>query len=975
MLQAGKKTPESPKINRSQSFVSHQPRPFGPRPESSGSEPIDFARRPRSSDAKSESQMESADGQLRSLRISEPGEIRAERGTQSARASVDRDTRGPFSAHGLQFDGLDTDRSITVGAISPSSYKTSSPIISKTEASHEDVKPKFEPTKAGDDPSAPAPHKPAHQVAAIEITVPSRAPIHTDTDQSSDSDDEDMNDYFDAEIAKAEAELQRLETEDESLNPEAYIRAGLLQATFAAKLAELPPILGHILGPIPEDENIPWDLESESAAGKSTADAMDIVKEAVPVPVPAGQQLLLPEITDEKKTEDTDDGPRPKVEEMDTDAVPLLPLPTVERDDARPDDGDVAMTDVRDGEEQHLLVPPGGPTALANGDYGEASRPTTPSQMEEDDDATEVDEVDSTTIETVRNYMKTPPIDELPDYSCTPWYQDKQFLMSSSPSHGLSAYVLADMKEQALARCAEQDEIRLDYSDKYKVYLHFTLSDPQAVKSREKFTDPAPPPEVVAAAISTVEPKPEGRRPGRFGTDRDIERILQASKREEEERREREQRAQKEKFRSEKEAVIPNMYWTHEERDKDLYIDKSGYLPPEKLVAAWQILPPIVNFTEEEAEQFEKAYLEFPKQWGRIAEQIPKRDFHACIQYYYVKKRELNLKEKLKRQPRRRKKGSRGKQRSSALVSELGNGEDPPEEPTENGENGERRRPRRAAAPTWNFEAASAVDSDGATPAGTPGRRRNAAAAAAASDNASKNNDSGAEKPEGKKGRKRGPKEKEPKAKPAQALAPTPAPGAKSNRSRSNSRAQGPSEWQATQGQPEVTRLPTQFEVPPAGMQPPMVTPQPLVSPERAPPPTAASSISEVMAAPSLRPEPLPLAQAAMPTFDIGSAAPPPERRPATQASSYWSVSETNDFPAFLRSFGTDWQSIAAHMQTKTAVMVRNLVLFLFSFSFSLLSLSLHLVLIKILPGQKLLCPPEGSGQVGMGAYRFRSRC
>ncbi|KAK3364619.1 hypothetical protein B0T25DRAFT_69838 [Lasiosphaeria hispida] len=42
---------------------------------------------------------------------------------------------------------------------------------------------------------------------------------------------------------------------------------------------------------------------------------------------------------------------------------------------------------------------------------------------------------------------------------------------------------------------------------------------------------------------------------------------------------------------------------------------------------------------------------------------------------------------------------------------------------------------------------------------------------------------------------------------------------------------------------------------------------------------------------------------------------------PLLQASSYWSVSESTDFPLLLRSFGTDWSSIAAHMQTKTPVM------------------------------------------------------
>ncbi|KAI0544719.1 hypothetical protein F4679DRAFT_600396 [Xylaria curta] len=40
--------------------------------------------------------------------------------------------------------------------------------------------------------------------------------------------------------------------------------------------------------------------------------------------------------------------------------------------------------------------------------------------------------------------------------------------------------------------------------------------------------------------------------------------------------------------------------------------------------------------------------------------------------------------------------------------------------------------------------------------------------------------------------------------------------------------------------------------------------------------------------------------------------------------SSYWSISEAADFPNLLRSYGSDWIAIAAHMRTKTAVMVKN---------------------------------------------------
>lgn len=538
---------------------------------------------------------------------------------------------------------------------------------------------------------------------------------------------------------------------------------------------------------------------------------------------------------------------------------------------------------------------------------------TTPGQPGEDDDETEVEEVDFATIETVRQYMATPPLDDVPHFDVRPWYQSKKVRKSYQIPEGLADFIVSRLRDEINAKDEEQKERRLDYRDRYEQYLRFTLSDdPIAVKSRRNYFNHCNAPEGTKPAAAP-ESKPEGgRRGARFATELDFEYAIQQSIREENERKEREERAQKEKYRSEKEAVIPDMYWTREERDREVYLDNSGFLPVEKLVAAWQVLPPVVDFTEDEAARFEKVYLEFPKQWGKIASEVPSRDFRACIQYYYSKKKELNLKEKLKKQPKRRRKGK--KQRSSALVSELGNPENETEEQPEAGENGERRRPRRAAAPTWGYEATPAADSDGTTPAATPARR-----------GAGSRNDSGAEKTEVKKRRTRVPKDKDAKAaKPSQqALAPTPAPAAKTNRSRSNSRAQALPEWGQTApgaAPGEIGRIPMKFDVPAAGMQPPLshVAQPSLASPERIPMPPP-SSISEVMAPPSLRPEPPP-PPANLPTFDIGHG--PDRMRTPQQASSYWSVSESTDFPGLLRAFGTDWGAIATHMQTKTAVMV-----------------------------------------------------
>ncbi|KAI1744471.1 hypothetical protein F4680DRAFT_225899 [Xylaria scruposa] len=46
--------------------------------------------------------------------------------------------------------------------------------------------------------------------------------------------------------------------------------------------------------------------------------------------------------------------------------------------------------------------------------------------------------------------------------------------------------------------------------------------------------------------------------------------------------------------------------------------------------------------------------------------------------------------------------------------------------------------------------------------------------------------------------------------------------------------------------------------------------------------------------------------------------------RTENKPSSYWSLPEAADFPNLLRSYGSDWIAIAAHMKTKTAVMVKN---------------------------------------------------
>lgn len=893
------------------------------------------------------------------MRISGPNAVplKTDRTAQFARASLDRDTKP-------------TQNSSDDRASYASGRDNSIPRTSE----HPDSGPQHVSAKSTSE-SLP-PKKSRMRVPTVRVTyLPQNA---TPAPEQSDSEDEDMGFLLDREIEQHQREVETLGRQADKTETELPLRQALMVAEAGMELATMTEGISEALrsrqpGPesgvtasdkvrdwltkpsaaeeaAPESRTSPGKSDSEHAAPAGPANGPTVggdvdqpmLSPSEPQPAAAAapgtsSKSPLPE-TSAERTPAVSSGSKapiqsseaaaperqPKVEEVETGLPPAITAP------ALPSAGAVD-TDMPDAAEAADVLAPL-PTSLAatNGishvqgsmlsphpmeGEEQASRVTTPGHVEEDDNETEIEEADFATIETVRQYMATPPMDDLPHFDVRPWYESKKVRKAYQTSEGLTAFIAGQINDEMTIKLAEQTEKRRDYRDKYEYYLRFTMSnDPVAVKSRDHFNHCNAP--EGGKPASAPESKPEGgRRGGRFATELDVEYAIQQSIREEKERQEREERAQKEKYRSEKEAVIPDMFWTQEDRDREAYLDHTGYLPVERLIAAWQVLPPVVNFTEEEAAKFEKAYLEFPKQWGRIANEVPNRDFGACIQYYYTKKKELNLKEKLKKQPKRRRKGK--KQRSSALVSELGNPENENEETPETGENGERRRPRRAAAPTWGYEATPAADSDGTTPAATPARR-----------GAGSRNDSGAEKPEVKRRRARVPKDKDGKAiKPAQqTLAPTPAPAAKNNRSRSNSRVQAPPEWAQTPSTAvsDIGRIPMRFDQPQptVGMQPPMphVAQPSLASPERIPLPLP-SSISEVMAPPSLRPEPPP-PPANVPTFDIGHG--PDRIRTPQQASSYWSVSEATDFPGLLRSFGTDWTAIATHMQTKTAVMVKN---------------------------------------------------
>lgn len=742
------------------------------------------------------------------------------------------------------------------------------------------------------------------------------------TAESGDSDDdEDIGDYFVNELAKVGNSLQDLEKKDApwdianrfgNLSHDICLKILSENEGFLSALGPIPPGLEQAVLMRPPSPSVEQQKKAASHAPEDVES--DLAKPKV-APVAAPNKPDGPVETPVLSA------PKLETESMDVDATEPSPT-TVSKREAQ--DGDIPMSDVPAASPLPENEPslsdqigrvigdtPLGP-ALNNGASPGSQLPTPPSQEEDEGDETESDDVALMLGDSIREVMKTPPIDSLPDFYCKPWEQDTKFLQTLESNSVVDSFILDQLHSISLEKETEQEEARQTYMRNYSNYLDFTLSnDPVAAKHRERVYGPA---ESAASAGSAPESRSESRSGGRrFATERDLERVLQASMKEDEERRQREIQLQQEKYRSEKEAIIPPMYWNDKEIEDNLFFDTTGYTPVDALAYAWQCLPPISNFTEEEAAAFEKSYLERPKQWGPVAESIPNRDFRACIQYYYLKKKDLNLKEKLKKQPKRRKKGSRGKQRSSALVSELGNGENETEENQDAAEGGERRRPRRAAAPT--FGSSEQNDSDGLTP-GATGRRGNGA------------KENQPEKVDGRKGRRKAAKDKEPKSRGGQSAGTTPVAGR--GRSRSTSRALN-ADTPVPTGAAEAPRLPTTYEQP-TGIQAPTLAPaqqQAVLSPGDRPG-MQTSTMSDLMAPPSalappqLRPEPIPPPQPVVSTLNFvqPTTQPQTERRAQNQASSYWSVSEITEFPALLRALGSDWSAIANHMGSKTTVMV-----------------------------------------------------
>jgi hypothetical protein len=540
-------------------------------------------------------------------------------------------------------------------------------------------------------------------------------------------------------------------------------------------------------------------------------------------------------------------------------------------------------------------------------------------------------------LEAVRRMMKTPPVSSLPKSTAGNFWDNTGVFADLEIRHvQTEKHVKRHINITKDRRDSINENEGQAWAQRYETYRRFTdySADPDAVRSREKFAASRAKAAAEAAAphissVASASAKPEGRR-GRFATESDFQRVLKESEAEAREK-EQDERLARAKTASAKEATIPAMcdqqWWS-----ENGFMDMSHRVPFKRSFALLEYGEPIDNFTPEESEIFEKVYLETPKNWSRVAEALDHRDFKACIQHYYLVKHSAKLKDKASSKKKKKGRGPAKRPKANAMSAMVENN-DNADDDQENETGGSKRRPRRAAAPTFPIDAQASVptESDVGTPVPTPGRKSVAA-------------------PKTENGTEPGPAKKKVKvsreskkqAKSNQLLAAAPMAAGVTRRDDSPITPVPPPiplETKLARNSVAQNRYLPQFDGPSSTTQ--AIQPQPTFTPpvstfvpapvpaERQPP--SVTGTFEIMSQPHLSPQPhtpqqqplsYPSQERAGSTtplsFDMSQAS----RNNQQPPSSYWSVPEQNDFPALLRHFGTDWQGIARHMTSKTHIMV-----------------------------------------------------
>ena len=261
--------------------------------------------------------------------------------------------------------------------------------------------------------------------------------------------------------------------------------------------------------------------------------------------------------------------------------------------------------------------------------------------------------------------------------------KDYAIFQKNNDSHlKLKPILLTYMEENAELVFQRKKELKDEYIQKYEPYLKTLrkLENEEQGKKKPGVTGDNVEPEVSTSEVHSVPvvetppaPTSTGRRGGRntattdvVNSEREFEAIIQILT-------DQDAQAQSDKVRKEKgstEAVIPDMILPLER--KRLFQDYTNILkdPGERKVAFGTLLL-TDDWSEAEKQIFTDRYLQTPKQWQKIADHLPGRTYKDCIRHYYLTKKIVGYKEKL-RVPKK------GKRRSAKARNAWANGQGPP---------------------------------------------------------------------------------------------------------------------------------------------------------------------------------------------------------------------------------------------------------------------------------------------------------
>jgi serine/arginine repetitive matrix protein 2 len=364
-----------------------------------------------------------------------------------------------------------------------------------------------------------------------------------------------------------------------------------------------------------------------------------------------------------------------------------------------------------------------------------------------------------------------------------------------------------------------------------------------------------------------------GRRGHRWATELDYEQVLKESLKTAEEERmgKKEKEPRRAMADPEREANLP-LEIVASEAHRRIYHDTNFQREPGQGIFVFHYEPPEDDFTEEEHRVMVQNYRDqFAKKWGKLAEILyrevgAERTYKDCINHYYATKWGREYKGKIKRGRGRR--GGRAGGRGRGAIANM----ERPEQ-TEDGMplpltgSG---RPRRSAAPTFG---GTEPEYDPISATATPGRARGQTDADGTQDRVGKRGK--ALKDKGSRKSKNMPLAAAPVGSPIKIDRKEKGPGVKT--------------------EDEIAKRPVEDIPIPAHIHAELIEDQFMF------PGDALGGMSMNMLD---RPK------------NQASARPGP--------SSYWSVSELQDFDKNVAHFGTDWLAIANHMGTKTHTMIKN---------------------------------------------------